>query len=200
MQAGTDQSETGSAVVWCDACGIPYAATTSHCRNCGAPLAGDTVIAATGQPETAAPEGAGVAPVAPAWLGEVPAPTGTLGQFQIEGWALHQLRAPIGTLGRRLGKPARPLGDDEVEAAAAAIIARAQAADLVAVADETPLAPRDALAFLPDLLPDPVVESALQKRRERDRLWLIAGVVCSIVLILCALAFSRYLAGGLTPH
>lgn len=86
------------------------------------------------------------------------------------------------------------MSDDEVDATAAAIIARARAEEL---GDDVAPVPREALDLLQDFLPDPVVQQALQERRERDRLWLIAGVVCCILLLLFALAVSRYMSVGL---
>ncbi len=187
MQARTERSESSDAepkrgVVWCDVCGIPYAANTAFCATCGAVLVeGQDNAASAGEPVAvpalAAP---GISDDATA-RGLAPEP----GEATLP---------PPGARARRFRKRVRPLSDGEVEAAAAAIIVRARAAS--AEEEAMPRA-RDAMDFLPDLLPDPVVEAALLQHRERDRLWLIAGAVCSIVLILCALAVSRYLAGGL---
>ncbi|HEY8600121.1 MAG TPA: hypothetical protein VIL85_16915 [Thermomicrobiales bacterium] len=100
---------------------------------------------------------------------------------------------PLGLLGR-IRPRQQPMSDDEVDATAAAIIARARAEEL---GDDVAPVPREALDLLQDFLPDPVVQQALQERRERDRLWLIAGVVCCILLLLFALAVSRYMSVGL---
>ena len=86
------------------------------------------------------------------------------------------------------------MSDDEVDAAAAAIVARAKAEELGS--DVAPV-PREALDLLHDYLPDPVVQQGLQERRERDRLWLIIGVVCCVLLLLFALVISRYMSVGL---
>jgi hypothetical protein len=86
------------------------------------------------------------------------------------------------------------MSDDEVDAAAAVIIAQARAEELGS--DVAPV-PREALDFLQDFLPDPIVQQKLHERRERDRLWLVAGVVCCVLLLLFALAISRYMSIGL---
>jgi hypothetical protein len=86
------------------------------------------------------------------------------------------------------------MSDDEVDAAAAAIIARARSEEF---GSDVAQIPRDALDLLQDFLPDPVVQQKLQERRERDRLWLIAGVVCCVLLLLFALLLSRYMSVGL---
>jgi hypothetical protein len=183
MQAQQQPTEAGRTAIWCAACGIPYAADTLYCANCGAQLA-DMPDTAAGEVDAAASPAEGLDPASPTETEDVPP--------EIDLDAVYP--APPTSLLGRIRQRQRPLSEDEVEAAAAVIIARAQE-EIANGAEEA--SPRDALALLPDLLPDPVVEAALQRRRERDRLWIIAGIVCSILLILIALAFSRYLAGGL---
>lgn len=178
---------TEGAAVWCSTCGIPYAPTTTHCSHCGAPLAGDTPDAV-----------GGAAPVlaAPARLASAAdeSPTSVVAAApQLPLPSVPPVNTPPGLLGRiRSGKPV--MSDDEVDAAAAAIIAQARAEQLGG--DVAPV-PREALDLLQDYLPDPVVQQALQERRERDRFWLIAGVVCCVLLMLFALAISRYMSVGL---
>ena len=185
MQARPGTTDEERAAVWCQACGIPYASGTTHCANCAAPLAAAPDAAVSDADDSQAPlqavDGEGLAD----------APDSPPGLDLDAGYP-----APPTSMLARIRKRPRPLSEDEVEAAAAAIIARARV-EIANGAEEA--APRDALALLPDLLPDPVVEAALQRRRERDRLWIIAGLVCSVILIICALAFSRYVAGGLPP-
>jgi hypothetical protein len=183
MQVRPGTTKEGSTAVWCQACGIPYASDTTYCANCAAPLA-DTTEASVSDAE--------IPLVSPRVLDDeslVDADDAVPG-FDLD--AVYP--TPPTTVLGRLRKRPRPLSEDEVEAAAAAIIARARE-EVANGADDTE--PRDALDLLPDLLPDPVVERSLQERQERDRAWIIAGIVCSVLLIICALAFSRYLAGGL---
>ena len=178
---------TEGAAVWCNTCGIPYAPTTTHCSHCGAPLAGDTPDAVGG----AAPVPA--APALPLATADESPTSVVAAAPQLPLPSVPPVNTPPGLLGRiRSGKPV--MSDDEVDAAAAAIIAQARAEELGG--DVAPV-PREALDLLQDYLPDPVVQQALQERRERDRLWLIAGVVCCVLLMLFALAISRYMSVGL---
>jgi hypothetical protein len=182
MQTQPRTTDEGSSVIWCQQCGIPYAAGTAYCSDCGKELAGamDTVPLKV--------EVASAPPVMPDT--ESSADDGdSAPEFDLD--AIYP-SAPTSLMGRIRQRP-RPLSEDEVEAAAAMIVARAQDAS-ASVADE---APRDVLTLLPDLLPDPVVAAALQRRREQDRKWIIAGIVCSIILIVIALVLSRTIAGGL---
>lgn len=194
MQArsGDAAAATEGAAIWCNTCGIPYAPTMTHCSHCGAPLADDTA--------------AGIGGVAPAPVVQarpvveptdetIPAPVVAAAPQFIFPSAPPPTPSttPPGLLGR-IRPRQQPMSDDEVDAAAAAIIAQARAEELGS--DVAPV-PREALDLLQDYLPDPVVQQKLQERRERDRVWLIAGVVCCVLLMLFALAISRYMSIGL---
>jgi hypothetical protein len=190
MQArsGDVAAATEGAAIWCNTCGIPYAPTMTHCSHCGAPLAGDTTTAAgVVAPVAAAP----ALPVARP-TDAAPAPVVTAAP-QVTLPAALPANTPPGLLGR-IRTRQQSMSDDEVDAAAAAIIAQARAEELGS--DVAPV-PREALDLLQDFLPDPVVQQTLRDRRERDRLWLIAGVVCCVLLLLFALAISRYMSVGL---
>lgn len=194
MQDRSEQSEPGErpeaeaagTAIWCGACAIPYAPATVYCANCGALLADDTGAVAGGafMPTAAPPiraegEGILVTPVADA---AAPPPTGVATSS-----------VPSGFVGR-IRQRQHVMSDAEVDAAAAAIIARAREAEQSA---DTAPGPRGALDFLPDFLPDPAIEAALRRRRERDHLWLVAGVICCVALIIFALVVSRYMSTGL---
>ena len=201
MQARPDQTrqEGGGTAIWCATCGIPYAPTMTHCSHCGAPLNADPVgLPALVNPASAAPRtdvgtsGDAPAPVEGGELTDdrpVPLSAELISPLPVEG-------APLATRGLldRVRQRQHVMSEDEVDAAAAAIIARARAEEQLLGASA---APRDALDLLPNLLPDPVVERALQQRRERDRIWLIVGVVCCVLLIIFALAISRYMSIGI---
>src|SRR3954447_26558245 len=194
MQAQSRTTDEGISVVWCQRCGIPYAAGTSYCTDCGNELATTAAVPRSGSAQPVIVDNASEVEATSAPLVvpdmESPADDGdSVPGFDLD--AIYPSEPP--SLMGRIRKRPRPLSEDEVEAAAAVIIARAQEAS--ANGAEEP--PRDALAILPDLLPDPFVEAALQRRREQDRKWIIAGIVCSVILIIVALAFSRMLAVGL---
>lgn len=219
MTASGDGATVGArAAVWCVTCGIPYAADTVYCAHCGATL--------TELPAVPAAAIAGSFPVALAIVVEIgehsvpedgaPAPAATVPRA-----AEHEQRrsasAPLATpttsaptldgafpgpprgLLDRVRQRQRAMSEDEVDAAAA-IIARARSADEPVSPVGAVVAPPDALVLLADLLPDPALADALQRQRERDRLWLIVGVACSVLLIVFALAVSRYLSVGLLRH
>ena len=194
MQArsGDIASTTEGAAVWCNTCGIPYAPTMTHCSHCGAPLAGDTLDTVGGAAIAPAVLACPVVAVAdnlpPADVAAAPQ-SATVPLTP----AIPPVTTPPGLLGRICPRQ-QAMSDDEVDAAAAAIIARARAEELGG--DVAPV-PREALDLLQDFLPDPAVQQALQQRRERDRLWLIAGVVCCILLLIFALAISRYMSVGM---
>lgn len=174
------------AVIWCGKCGIPYAVTMTHCSLCGAPLADPS------DPFAAAPQV--VPPVVAAPSPERQPMTGPgEGVPALPSLPATAIAPSVGLLGRMRQRP-QAMSDEEVDAAAAAIIARARAEERLA--GDNPLAPASP-DLLPSLLPDPATEAALQHRRDRDRLWLIAGFVCCVILIIVALAISRYTSSGL---
>ena len=199
MHARSETSAAAGTAIWCTSCGIPYAPGTPYCANCHQPLIDPREATGSADPDpepivARAPESAGARTPesAPA---PAPAPDDAPPGFDLD--AVYP--APPGSLLDRIRKRPQALSEDQVEAAAAEIIARARAEMAVEAVQrgDLPPAPRDALALLPDLLPDPVVEDALRRRRERDRAWLIAGFIASAVLILIAIAYSRYLAAGI---
>ncbi len=215
MTTGDDGTTTqAQAAVWCGACGIPYAAETVYCANCGAPLAALAALAV--EADTAAPglpvPVDPIIPTAPVSEENGEARSAVLAAQMPERLsgapgAAQFLVAPPGvrTLDEAFPHPPRGLLDrvrqrqqamseDEIDTAAAAIIAQARHADRLDAATGTP---RDALAPLADLVPDPVVREALQGRRERDRAWLIGGLVCCVLLILFALVISRSMSIGM---
>lgn len=182
-----DAPVAGQAVIWCGKCGIPYASTLTHCSLCGAPLADerDPFAIAPGVSRAAVqttpasdPEAAAAAAVIEESLPPMPTLPPT---------------ASGGLIGR-VRQRQSTMSEDEVDAAAAAIIARARAEEQLVAANP---AAREALELSPAYLPDPKLAAALQLRRERDRLWLIAGFVCCVVLIIVALVIGRYTSGGL---
>jgi len=221
MTAGGDGATTRTpAAIWCGTCGIPYAAETVYCANCGAPLAPlvDEGVSATPESPTlaslkvpAAQQSAAAKEALPAVLPapELDTPLAALVQGRLYGTAEAD-QPPVAlpgvrTLDEAFPNPPRGLLDrvrqrqqamseGEIDAAAAAIIAQARHADRL---DPTTGAPRDALALLADLAPDPVVEEALRRRRDRDRAWLIGGIVCCVLLILFALVISRSMSVGM---
>ncbi len=221
MRIGDDGTTTqAQAAVWCGTCGIPYAAETVYCANCGAPLAAladelgvvslvsttPGALMAPAVSRTAAPDDLSPAALA---APDQDAPLVALAQERLSDGAgagplsvappgVHTLdeafpHPPRGLLDR-VRQRQRAMSEDEIDAAAAAIIAQARHADRLAAATGTP---RDALAPLADLAPDPVVREALQGRRDRDRAWLIGGLVCCVLLILFALVISRSMSIGM---
>lgn len=193
MTAGGDGATTGTrAAVWCGTCGIPYAAETAYCAMCGAPLVAPDVEAGATRTALSAPdESGGSAAIRSATPGEsqIAAPDVPEAAPQSPdplpgGRTLDEaFPGPPRGLLDRVRQRQRTLSEDEIDAAAAAIIAQARHAA--------------ALAPLVDPAPDPVVEDALQRRRDRDRAWLIGGILCCVLLILFALIVSRSMSIGL---
>lgn len=223
MTAGDGGATTGTrTAVWCGTCGIPYAADTVYCANCGAELAALDVAAAplTPQPPVADDLAAPTAPQGEAIGGSSPVTTAAPDVASPLAARVRERQpdsaeavvppvAPLAcrTLDEAFPNPPRGLIDrvrqrqhamseDEIDAAAAAIIAQARQADRRDPATGAE-GPRDARALLAALAPDPAMEEALQRRRERDRAWLIGGIVCCILLILFALAISRSMSIGM---
>lgn len=161
--------------VWCSACGIPYVPGTTHCSHCGQPLKTD---AALEPPTPAAPAPAAATPdsaVAPA------------GSPPVTGGSTRPRR-------RRA-----PLTEEEIEATAAALVARAMAADAMAPPSATPLQPADGSAPLAEwpsaaeLAPRVDTASPPSLRMSgKDRAWLIAGIVMCVLLVLLVIVFVRW--------
>ena len=204
MTAGDEGATRTSAAIWCGSCGIPYAAETVYCANCGAPLAAlaDVALLVTSEPpappqDPLARQGtaADSQPVAPP-LPDVGAPLAA--SVPITPPGVRTLDAAFPAPPRGLLERVRPrqqaLSDDEIDAAAAAIIAQARHTERL---DRATGAAPEAFALLTGLAPDPVLEEALRQRRDRDRAWLIGGIVCCVLLIVVALIVSRTLSIGI---
>ena len=204
MAGANDGTTKTPAAVWCGTCGIPYAADTVYCANCGAPLAAladetGAVAALLPAPTVLTPPPAHIPQVPDAPLvqgrlseGEVEEPSSTvpLGVRTLDDAFPNPPRGLLDRVRQRQ----QTMSDDEIDAAAAAIIAQAQHADRL---DTATGAPRDALALLADRAPDPLMAEALRQRRERDRAWLIGGIVCCVLLIVVALIISRSMSVGM---
>jgi hypothetical protein len=218
MTASDDGAITKApTAIWCGTCGIPYATDTVYCANCGAELAPLDIFAdALTTPLTApadqsallAPPKAAndelspplnmalesASPLAVRLQGRQAAPVNDLA-VPVPPLASRTLDevfpSPPRGLIDRVRQRSHAMSEDEIDAAAAAIIAQARHAETDADS------PRDALALLADFAPDPVVKAALEQRRNRDRVWLIGGIICCVLLILFALVVSRSMSVGL---
>jgi len=207
MTGANDGTPKTPTAVWCGTCGIPYAADTVYCANCAAPLADDNGAVVALVPAPTAP----TSPFAhiPEASSAPPSPFVALAQERLFEGELEEpsSTAPLGvrTLDDAFPNPPRGLldrvrqrqqtmSDDEIDAAAAAIIAQARHADRL---DTATGAPRDARALLADPAPDPAMAEALRQRRERDRAWLIGGIACCVLLIVVALIISRSMSVGM---
>lgn len=187
MAAGT--SAERDTVIWCAACGVPYAPGTPYCGACRQPL---DLGAGADPPVLSAPHpGSAAAALAAALRAEYVGPEVPLASEDV---AVRPVR-PRGVLGRRIARRPRPLTEGEIEALAAAIVAQARAEELSG-ADASPR------PGAPVAAPNPAREASslaalefLPPLRERDRQWLAAGLVCCVVLIICAALFVRFLAG-----
>lgn len=166
-------------IVWCLNCGIPYPANTLACSHCGqllAPAPGPDTTTTLGpsheQPVVATVAGATTAPLAP----------------------VRTLLAPVtavagARLTTRASRRPAPASEAEIDAAAAAIVARA----LELTVNDTSVSAAPAAASSPDVPSRPIVTSGMTMAA-KDRVWLVAGVVLCILLVILAAAFARYLA------
>lgn len=191
MAAEERQHEPQPGPVWCGACGIPYGPDTTHCAHCGRPLAAVSARAgAGGAPPAPGPPLAGPAAVpAPAVGPGLPGTTGG---------------APAASAGssRRGKRRAAPMTDAEIEATAAALVARALAQSRAAGTEPAAGGPHadpppiEAWPDAPSLARrDESPPPAFQMAR-KDRLWLIAGIALCVIMIVLAVAFSRLLAAS----
>jgi hypothetical protein len=165
-------------VIWCEPCGMPHARGTTHCISCGAPLGEEAPAAAAVTP--AVPVADSLPPSAPVITAEPVAPPPP--------------RADVAPRGRRSWRAAPPMSETEIEATAAAIVARAMVAGEAAPAREpagdgqaTPPPVNLKSDSGPLVWPDPLPPSLPSK----DRLWLIAGGVCCVILLLALIVFAR---------
>ena len=203
-------------VVWCMQCGIPHAAGAIYCSYCGQSL-GDVAGAATDTAPADGPLDALTVAPAPGMAAVTSAePAAPLGEPAADAepppWVVP---APPETPAARRDRAARttrlprrtaPASDAEIEAAAAAIVAQAKALDEARArpgGTDTTRAPETLAAPHPELAGDwPVTRRApsapppslFAAMPERERIWLIAGIVLCVVLVLFAIAFARNLA------
>ena len=204
-------------VLWCTQCGIPHAAGATYCSHCGQPLGGAAVAATDTTPAAGSPDASTAAPVpgtaavghvGPAEpLGEPAADTEPLAQLVPAASAEPAKRRDRAARATRLPRRTTPASDAEIEATAAAIVARAKALDEARERSEganTTQVPETLAAPHPEPADDwPVARQAISSpppslfaaMPERDRIWLIAGIVLCVVLILFAVFFARNLAG-----
>lgn len=170
-------------LVWCRACGIPHDAGTVYCSFCRQPLV------PVGTDEQ--PTGDGGAPDATDATGD--SRTGDLARA-IAARA-GQGRSPRGRPGMRwpVARRSAPLTDDEIEVKAAAIVALARAEEAVEAAHPKSGSPEGS-SILDEAEPLGQLE-LLPAMRERDQLWLVAGLFCCAFLIIFAIGFVRFLAG-----
>lgn len=181
-----ETSAERDAVIWCAACGIPYAAGTPYCTSCRQSL--DTVVAG-GSPVAAAPYTGNDDDINPVSM--LAEPTAQAEVFLGAGDAVRQPVRPRGALGRRIARRPPPLTEGQIEALAAAIVAQAQAEEL----SEAEVAPPTPAPVDPGLEAEPLTYlEFLPPLRDRDRQWLVAGFICCVVLILFTIIFVRYLA------
>lgn len=197
-------------VMWCLSCGIPYAPEMRFCSHCGQSLA----AAATDNAPDALPS----APLAPPALAVVPepapaaapgpetetmpasasapaVPTPILAPVVPPLPAAPQPRGPLSRAARRSG----PASEAEIEAAAAAIVARALAAQQAQSAPPAGDSAGEPGAIMP---PEPQPDLALPYTpgpdpyppmlKPKDRAWLMAGIALCVLVVLIALVFTRY--------
>ena len=187
-----DASER-DGVVWCAACGIPYAPTTPYCDSCHQPLqvgpGGELSAALAVLADDADSDATDTRSIvdssdlAPAL---VISPVAEV--------AVAQPLRQRGVLGRRFARRPRPLTEDEIETRAAAIVAQARAEELAGI--DEPFELDDEADMADDDEDEPVAYvDFLPPLRQRDRQWLGAGLVCCVVLIVFAAFFVRFLAG-----
>ena len=181
-------------VIWCAACGIPHASGTAYCSACRQPLdasVGDDIVP---PPVRDAASRSNV--VAALVLRGPQDLTDRPGASPEESSGAEEAaRRPVrqgGALGRRIARRPRPLTEDEIEARAAAIVAQARSEELAGADAPPPLAPPTDPAFAADPL---AYLEFLPPLRDRDRQWLVAGLVCCAALVLFTVFFVRYLAG-----
>ena len=200
-------------VVWCPRCGIPHPTTATYCSHCGQQLREEGEVAGAVQPTSVEPTVA---------TGELVTPTETPplapGEPAAEGgppdWLVSPApeppaQKPAAARMMRLPRRPEPTSDAEIEAQAAAIVAQARALDQArerspAVEQpQPPATPRpetaaDADGEWPVIAPAPSASppSLFAAMPERERIWLIAGIVLCALLVLFAIALARNLAGA----
>lgn len=180
--------QTGGAVLWCLSCGIPHPPGATHCSHCGKPLAVDSPVgSAADTPPALAP-----AVESDNGPGPLPLPEPVLAKPAPFRPTPTSLAARIG------GRRSAPMDDAAIEAAAAAIVARAMAEERATDASSLGPAGESAVAGAawPDRLPPPPREAPVPSGLpDKDRAWLIAGLVLCVLLIVFAVALSRQFSG-----
>lgn len=202
-------------VMWCLACGIPYAPEMRFCSHCGQSLAATTTDSAAETPEdapavplapvmpAAAREPAPAAPPAPPASATEPAapPPAPAGQPHA---GQPQTPVPDSSFVTRQSASGRaprrgaPASEAEIEAAAAAIVARALAAQQAQGAPAAHAAGEPLPASQPEPHPDLALpytsgpDSSPSPLQGKDRAWLMAGVVLCVLVVLVAVVFTRY--------
>jgi hypothetical protein len=193
--------------MWCLSCGIPYAPEMRFCSHCGQSLAAATTETAADSLQSAPAVGAAapepVPPMAPtaetdAGRASEPAPVfpaPILAPVVPPLSAAPQPRGPLSRAGRRSG----PASEAEIEAAAAAIVARALAAQQAQAAPPAgDSAGEPGAVMLPEPQPDlalpytPGPDPYPPMLKPKDRAWLMAGIALCILVVLIALVFTRY--------
>jgi hypothetical protein len=172
MVSGVSAAQDG--VVWCPVCGIPHGVEATHCSVCRRRLVGSD----EGDGDEAAVDASD-------------AQTGALGRA---------IAARVATQGSprggraapwRLPRLRQPLSDEEIDARAAAIVAQARKEEasgaVASLADDGLLPPGSGEPLIADL-------DFLPPLRQRDREWLLAGIVCCVILIVGAVVIARYFA------
>jgi hypothetical protein len=162
-------------VVWCLACGIPHEVGATHCSYCHQPLAEGGVSDGASAETTSA---------------GVDVHTGALARAIADRVATGRPPRQRSASPWALPKRWQPLTDEEIEARAAAIVAQAykEEADGSAVplfTDGSETLTEDELLGQLDFMPP---------LRQRDREWLVAGMVCCVILIIGAAIIARYFA------
>jgi len=170
----TEVSQEQGGVIWCRSCGIPHDAEATHCSFCSQPLAedieSDGVNAAAGTEATDAGTGALGRALADRVAAQRPPRKRSAGP-----WSLPGLR--------------QPLSDDEIDARAAAIVAQARKEE--ASGEAKPLFVTGPGVVSDD---DLLELEFLPPLRQRDREWLLAGLICCVLLIMGAVAIVRFFA------
>jgi hypothetical protein len=171
----TDLSPEQDSVIWCPSCGIPHEVTATHCSLCHQPLV-DIQAGSDGPNDDTAAEAPGTQT---ATLGR------TLAAQVVTQRPPRQRRAAPWPVQR----PRQALTDDEIEARAAMIVALARKEEAVGV---TVSPDADGLKSVTD---DELLElDFLPPLRQRDREWLLAGLICCVLLIMGAVAIVRFFA------
>ena len=180
---GSGVSLEQDELVWCRACGIPHDAGTVYCSFCSQPM---VAVGADAQP----------ADGDDALLSQDTtdnAQTGALARAiatrAAQGRSSRQRPGMRWPIARR---PA-PLTDDEIEAKAAAIVALARAEEAAEATRPKTTVPEGS-SILDKAEPLGQLD-LLPPMRERDQLWLLAGLFCCAFLILFAIGFVRFFAG-----